>query len=134
MHKVKSPSCACNPGISENIPHILLYCEIYDEIRQECIPKLLNMNTQLMQISDYENLLVISILDPLTSKLPENITSSWSSVSGVYALSRKFCHRIHLKREKNLPGIGQQNMIMIYEPLLLYKFYCYWSRRPLLKL
>ena len=53
MHKVKSPSCACNPGISENIPHILLYCEIYDEIRQECIPKFLNMNTQLMQISDY---------------------------------------------------------------------------------
>jgi hypothetical protein len=100
MHKVKSPSCACNPGISENIPHILLYCEIYDEIRQECIPKFLNMNTQLMQISDYEKLLVISILDPLSSKLPENITSSWSSVSGVYALSRMFCHRIHLKREK----------------------------------
>ena len=100
MHKVKSPSCACNPEILENIPHILLYCEIYDDIRQECIPKFLNMNTQLVQISDYEKLLVISILDPLSSKLPETITSSWSSVSGVYALSRQFCHRIHSKREK----------------------------------
>ena len=58
------------------------------------------MNDQLLQISDDEKLLVISILDPLSSKLPETITSNWNSVTGVYQLARKFCHRIHLKREK----------------------------------
>ena len=99
MQNLKSPSCACNPDILEDIPHSLLYCELYDDIRQECILKFLNINTKLVQISDYEKLLVISILDPLSSKLPENITSSWSSVSAVYALARKFCHRIHSKRE-----------------------------------
>ena len=100
MHKSKSPSCACNPAISENIPHVLLYCELYDSIRQECIPKFIGMNNQILQISDDEKLLVISILDPLSSKLPETITSNWTSVTGVYQLARNFCHRIHLKREK----------------------------------
>ena len=106
MHKAKSPSCACNPAISENIQHVLLYCELYDSIRQDCIPKFIGMNDQLLQISDDEKLLVISILDPLSSKLPETITSNWNSVTGVYQLARKFCHRIHLKR-KNLHGFGR---------------------------
>jgi hypothetical protein len=70
MHKAKSPSCACNPAISENIPHVRLYCELYDSIRQGCIPKYIGMNNQILQISDDEKLLVISILDPLSSKLP----------------------------------------------------------------
>ena len=99
MKKVTSPSCTCNPTKSENLPHILLYCELYDSIRQECIPKFLEMNKKILEITENENLLIISILDPLSSKLPPSVTSAWSSVSCVYELARKYCHRIHTKRE-----------------------------------
>ena len=58
------------------------------------------MNKKLPEIIENENLLIISILDPLSSKLPPSVTSGWSSVSGVYELARKYCHRIHTKREK----------------------------------
>ena len=100
MSKVTSPSCACNPTTIENLPHILLYCELYDSIRQESIPKFLEMNKKLPEITENENLLIISILDPLSSKLPPSVSSGWSSVGDVYELARKYCHRIHSKREK----------------------------------
>jgi hypothetical protein len=100
MHKVKSSSCACNNEISENIPHILLHCPLYSSIREEYIPKFIQMNNKLPEICDNENLLVISILDPLSSKLPHSLTANWTSVSGVYEVARKLCYRIHSKREK----------------------------------
>ena len=58
------------------------------------------MNNMLAEICDEENLLVISILDPLSSKLPHSITANWSSVTGAYEVARKLCYRIHSKREK----------------------------------
>ena len=58
------------------------------------------MNKKIFEITENENLLIISILDPLSSKLPHSVTSAWRSVSGVYELARKYCHRIHSKREK----------------------------------
>ena len=100
MSKATSPSCACNPTQVENLPHILLYCQLYDSIRQESIPKFLEMNRKILEITENENLLIISILDPLSSKLPPSVTSGWSSVGDVYELARKYCRRIHLKREK----------------------------------
>ena len=100
MHKVKSASCACEPETSENVPHILLHCQLYNSIREDYIPKFIQMNSKLPEIFDDENLLVISILDPLSSKLPQSITANWSSVSGVYELARGLCYRIHSKREK----------------------------------
>ena len=59
------------------------------------------MNRNVTQVTDDETMLLISIFDPLSSKLPTHITSNWSSVSvvGVYKLSRKFCYRMHKKRE-----------------------------------
>ena len=85
--------------IFETIPHILLHCQLYDSIRQECIPRFIQMNDQIMNISDNETLLVISILDPLSSKLPDSITANWSSVKSVYEVARQFCYRVHSKRE-----------------------------------
>ena len=70
MHKAKTSSCACNPEIIENVSHILLQCPLYNSIREENIPKFIQMNNKLPEIFDEENLLVISILDPLSSKLP----------------------------------------------------------------
>jgi len=43
---------------------------------------------------------MIMILDPLSSKLPDDITMNWSSATAAYEISRKFTYRMHLKREK----------------------------------
>ena len=58
------------------------------------------MNNKLAEICDEENLLVIFILDPLSSKLSYSITANWSSVTRAYEVARKLCYRIHSKREK----------------------------------
>ena len=100
MHKAKTSSCACNPEITENVPHILLHCPLYNSIREDSIPKFIQMKNKLAEICDEENLLVISILDPLSSKLSYSITANWSSVTRAYEVARKLCYRIHSKREK----------------------------------
>ena len=74
MHKFKkigSPECACGLEINETLPHFLLNCQLYDKIRQQHIPQLINLNTNLTEICDNEYLLMLSILDPVSSKLPE---------------------------------------------------------------
>ena len=58
------------------------------------------MNKNIVSICDDEHLQIISILDPLSSKLPEIVTKNWNSVREVYEVSRKFIYRMHLKREK----------------------------------
>ena len=67
------------------------------------------MNKKILEITENKNLLIISILDPLSSKLPPSVTSGWSSVGDVYELARKYCHRIHSKRD-NVHGFGQHTL------------------------
>ena len=100
MKKVKSPKCACDNETSENLSHFILHCQLYETIRNQYIPKYVEMNRNIMQLIDDEKMLLISIFDPLSTKLPNTITRNWSSVTGVYNLSRKFCYRMHKKREK----------------------------------
>ena len=96
MKKIKSSICACNKEISENVSHFILHCDLYDSIRQQYLPKFLLNNNKISEIINNENLLIISILDQLSSKL----TANWSSISAAYEVARKYCHRMHLKREK----------------------------------
>ena len=42
----------------------------------------------------------MTILDPVSSKLPEAITKKWLSIMAVYSISREFCYNMHRKREK----------------------------------
>jgi hypothetical protein len=100
IKKVKSSACACDSEIPENLPHFILHCKLYDSIRQQYIPQYVKLNTNVLSICDNQHLVLVSILDPLSSKLPDNITKNWSSVSAVYELSRTFIYRMHLKREK----------------------------------
>ena len=97
---MKSSACACDPNITEDLPHFILHCTLYDGIREQYIPQYIALNRNVLSICDNELLILVSILDPLSSKLPEAITKNWSSVSSVYELSRKFIYRMHLKREK----------------------------------
>ena len=100
MKTVKSPFCACDNITPENLAHFILHCEMYKNIRKQYIPKYIQLNKNILSICDNEKLLLISILDPLSSKLPDNITTKSSSVRDVYQLSRKYVYRKHPKREK----------------------------------
>ena len=88
--KMKSPFCACDNITPENLPHFILHCEMYKNIREQFIPKYIELNSNILSICDNEKLLLIAILDPLSSKLPDNIPTKWSSVCDVYQLSRTF--------------------------------------------
>ena len=58
----------------------------------------IQMNNNLSSILGDENNLVISILDPLSAKLPMEVSENWKSVTDIYKLARKFCYRVHSKR------------------------------------
>ena len=73
---------------------------MYKNIREQYLPKYIQQNNNILSICDNERLLLISILDPLSSKLPDNITTKWSSVRDVSQLLRKYVYRMHVKREK----------------------------------
>ena len=97
MKKVNSPVCVCDSVAIENLPHFILHCKLYTTIRVEYVPKYLQMNKNIPAICDSETLILISILDPLSSNLPaEHVTTNWSSVQDVY----KLIFRMHLKKEK----------------------------------
>ena len=89
--------------------HFIFHFVIYQSIREQYIPKYLEMNSNVLSISDDEDLLLISILDPLSSKLPDIVSRNWSSVHDVYKLSRKLIYRMHLKREKIYTKIDEKS-------------------------
>ena len=138
MKKIKSPTCACDLNVSENIPHFLLHCVLYQNIREQYLPKYLQMNNNLTSILNSEKLILISILDPLSSKLPDSVTSNWSSVRDVYQLSRKFTYRMHLKREKLYKEIiASSRTLNRHEKRhfvkdIVLNFNCNWSCWPFL--
>ena len=97
---VKTHIYACTKETSETLAHFILHCELYNSIREHYVPKYVNLNKHVISVCDDEQKLILSILDPLSSKLPDIVTSNWTSVKEVYSLSRKFIYRMHLKREK----------------------------------
>ena len=100
MKKAKSDLClACNEDKLENLNHILLYCSYYSEIRENYLPQFITRNKKLSEILDSEDMLILSVLDPLSSKLPESVTKNWDSANEAYKMSREFCWNIHKKRE-----------------------------------
>ena len=101
MRKAISPYClGCGNTKKEDLNHILLHCVYYQEIRQAFIPKFVLMNSSCSDVMNDENYAILSILDPISCKLPKNFVNSWSSVKSAYAVSRQFCWNLHRKREK----------------------------------
>ena len=101
MNKVKSPIClGCSNQVNETLSHLLLHCEYYKKIHEEYLPKFLQQNCQLGEIFTNEDVLIQTILDPLSSNLPETVRQGWVSAKAVYCLSRQFCSSLHKMREK----------------------------------
>ena len=101
MKKSDSPNClGCGNGTNESLSHFLIHCPYYDQIREDYLPKIILLNNNISEIVNNEFHLILSILDPASSKLPEKFVHNWSSVKSAFKMSRKFCSNMHEKREK----------------------------------
>jgi hypothetical protein len=64
------------------------------------VPQYLAQNKFISEILDIEDKILLSILDPLSSKLPDSVTKNWWSPHKVYKLFMQLCFDIHSKRKK----------------------------------
>ena len=101
MKQVKSPLClACDTDTVATLAHYLLYCKFTEEIRQNYLPKFFLSNPEVVSLTNNETALLISILDPESSLLPEPIRHGWESSTNIYTLSRDYAYNVHKKLEK----------------------------------
>ena len=101
MKKVKSEIClGCDKSEKEDLSHFLLQCSSYQQVRENYLPKLLDINPHISDLFGNDEMLMLLVLDPLSSKLPGRITKFWTSSKKAYELSRNFCYNMHRKREK----------------------------------
>ena len=101
MKKVESPKClGCLENVGENLTHFLLHCSFYKDVRENYLPKFIENNKKISEIIGNENMMMLSVLDPLHSKLPENVSKGWQSSKKAYENSRNFCFNMHKKRDK----------------------------------
>ena len=94
--------------ISENIPHILICCEAYSEIRNRILPQLENMivkgksNIDFKELQSNAESLTQFILDPTSINLKNRISETDPDLPDIFRLSRDFCHAIGSERAKLL--------------------------------
>jgi hypothetical protein len=101
MKKVKPPlHLGCDGGVIENLNHIILHCVHYQNISEVYLTQYMAQNRYISEILDVEDIILLSILDPFSSKLSDTVTKNWVSAKQVYNLSRAFCYNIHRKRTK----------------------------------
>ena len=98
MKLVKSDKClACEKNETENLPHLLLYCDYFKHIREEYLPKLALLNKHFSSIVNNEKMLILSILNPESEMLPAEARLYCETA---FDMSRSFCYNIYKKREK----------------------------------
>ena len=125
MKKVKSDRCyGCETNTTENLGHFLIHCPFYQNIREEYLPKFLLLNPNISTILNNEEQVILSILDPLSSKLPDAVKKGWSSVKSAYDFSRNFCSDMHKKRDKFYNDLDKDNK---WNTNIYIKLNCYWS-------
>ena len=103
MKKTDSPNClVCGNGTNESLSHFLIHCPHYDQIREDYLPKIILLNNQISGIVNNNFHLMLSILDPASSKLPEKFLSKigpqWKVPSSCLENSAPTC----MKKERNL--------------------------------
>ena len=101
MKKVKSNMCtACNANAIGSLEHYILYCESVKEIRNNFLPQFILSNPKLTSLLGNEVALMISILDPKSSLLPEDIRYNWDSSANICSLSQDYVYSVHRKFDK----------------------------------
>ena len=108
MKKINSAMCmGCNKSENENLSHFILQCGFYQQIRENYLPKLMEINPHISDLFGKEELLMMMILDPLNSKLPDRITKCWTSSKKANELPRRFYYNMHRKIEKYMQNRGR---------------------------
>ena len=102
MKKIKSNMCtACTLNAVGSLEHYLLYCPFVEKIREKFVSQLFFNNPKVYNVLQNEAALIVTILDPESALLPDNIRHSWDSSADIYALSRDYVYNIHNKYEKH---------------------------------
>ena len=100
----KSPTitneCHCSDNSVEDSSHMILHCNSYNSIREPFFTKITFENPNLALFCTSPEIIILSIMDPESSLLPENIKLGWKSTQNIYELTRNFLFNIHRKREK----------------------------------
>ena len=74
MKKIKSNLCtACSQNAVVSLEHYLLYCPFTEQICEHFIPKFILANPKITGLIDNEAALMISIFDPESNLLPDDI-------------------------------------------------------------
>ena len=95
MKKAKSPLCLwCGEETIENLKHLVLHCTFYNNIRETYSPWLILQNKHISEMLDHAYMLILSILDPLSSTFPELVSRNWQSPNKLFKISRQFCSHL----------------------------------------
>ena len=101
MKKSKSNMCsACPMKAIGSLEHYILYCEFVKDIREKFLPQFILSNPKITSLLKNEVALMISILDPESCLLPEDIRYNWESSTKIYSLSRDYVYNVHRKFDK----------------------------------
>jgi hypothetical protein len=111
MKKAKSPLCLCCNKSDKDLNHFLLHCDYFSDTREKYLPQYLAYNRSISETFHYEEIVIQTILDPLSSNLPENVRQNRSSPNSAYKTSGE--------REKIL----QENLNLKTQPHLVFNFY-----------
>ena len=99
MKKVNSSLCE-KCLVEDDIPHVLLHCGLFSNIRQTFLTNISEINPQIMKYSSKELIMLRVFLDPESSFLPKDILSGWVDLPLAYKLCRDVCWNIHSKIDK----------------------------------
>ena len=104
-----------------SLEHYLLYCQFVKEIRNKFVPQRFRNNPNVSSLLQNEDALMISILDPESSLLPEDVRFNWESTTDIYELSRNYVYNIHKKYENYYE---KTSLSLQSEIIQLYKLWC----------
>ena len=78
MKKVKSSLCLGSNENSEDLTHFILHCGFFNTIREKYLPQFISQNNKLGEILKNEEMIILTILDPVSSNLPEVVHKNGS--------------------------------------------------------
>ena len=95
-----------NEEHTENIIHIILFCESYSDIRNNYMPKfqniLISTTLNFQELCTNAEEFCQFILDPTSMNLKQRININDPILPEIFKISRNLCHNIHLKRLEDL--------------------------------
>ena len=109
MKKVKSPQCVLCMDPLDNRLHFSLQCSELSQIRSQYFEKFVQSCPNIKNYLEDITFLLVILLDPFSSKVPDQVKESWTNKNEAYSLTRNYFYDIHKKREKIMENIENSN-------------------------